>query len=90
MPKKVTLVSNYYNTRVALYINGNLRYEEHARNAYSYVDGKRTLMTSNGTFDRAADLMTILGVKYFWYEANPSWLQKRQHFPKKLSEVKFG
>lgn len=90
LPKKVVFVSNYFNTRVGLYVNGTLRYEEHGRIAYMDCgDGKWKQVGGRDIFQHAADILTLVGVKFSWVEADITWLKNRKRFPKTLAQVKF-
>lgn len=86
----ITFISNYFNTRVGMYRDGILQHEEHGLNAWSYTGPKRTRAVGRDMFASAADLLTLADVPFEWKEANPSWLQRRKHFPRNLADVRLA
>lgn len=94
-PKKVTFVSNYFNTRVGMYYDGVLQYEEHYNLGRTHfltdkLFGKDVPNSDKFNFRHAANLLTLTRTPFDWREAEIGWLAKRKFFPKELSQVKFA
>ena len=89
--KRVVFVSNFHNTRVGMYYNGFLQYEEHyALGRTHFLTKKPQDVPNSDKFQHAADLLTLTRTPFDWREADVDWLAKRKFFPKELSQVKFG